>query len=203
MTTTLREYNIKMVTKPSDIESGLEITLNQDCSMLTNNNVEHRININDGSSSGVTCLMCMCGSFLGLIVCGLLYLLPIIEIVMAIEHKNDMQCDSFISPYTWLIVQGILGICIATGIIFTCGAFSTISNTNENENMQTCIIMFSYIFIITIALCDIVWLIIGSVMFWRDCYDLKPSSMNTLFWVVLIMSWMSVYGSFQTKNDKK
>lgn len=177
-------------------------TISRDPESLVVNNTN---NSNSSAENTVKCCIIgtsnLCMGILILFAFGLFYTLPITEFIMATEHRHEMKCDSFMSPYTWMIVEGIIGMFIGTVFsLITVGGFIAIQE-NENENCILSIVTILGIPLIIVNVFNFVWLIIGSIMFWRDCSNLEPESMNTLYWIVLIFGWISIFVAI--KSEKK
>lgn len=133
----------------------------------------------------------VCGAACALIgvlfLLGLLYALPIAELIMGSINRGDVNtCDTSLpSATTWLIVKGSVGLFISTYTIMVLGALRT-----ENDFFVVTSAVLSVPFILSL-LFMFAWLIVGSVMFWRDCIHLGPDSLNTMMWCSLIIGYVS------------
>lgn len=158
---------------------------------LNNNN-----NNNNDYDCLPNCVALCCKGLLGIFACGagitaigLILGLALFNIVLHIvslvyieKYKNDMYCDNdIISPYTWMLVYSIVGIC---GGVFSFG-----------ENKYYNFIIYAFL---------LAWLIVGSVMFWGTCEDAgMPKSINTLFYINLISGFIMVCGVFDNNKKEK
>jgi hypothetical protein len=116
---------------------------------------------------------------------GLGFSIPIAEIVMAEKYNNQMICkNNVISPYNWLIVDGLISSMVYLSfVIMHAFAGSAIEDTCLYVS-SVFISIFGGFFIMS-------WIIVGSVMFWRDCVHLKPKEINNFFWTILLMKIIS------------
>lgn len=144
------------------------------------------------------CCGLICIAFGMLFIIGLFFALPIAEIVMAEKYRADMSCpNDIISPYTWMLTEGIVGIFVygLCGIIFSVAIDGT-------DNSKALAVLFSVpLWFLSMFQCA--WIIVGAIMFWRDCIDLETKSMNDFYWTVLIINLVSLYISGNTANTKK
>ena len=124
--------------------------------------------------------------------------LPVVDILMGIKFRDDVVCDSsIISIPVWLIVKGSISLfLISLHIIRYVGII-----TKKFKKL----VVVTVILIITMAFFLLVWLIVGSITFWRDCKDLNPESVNTLMWCTLIIGYISllivIIGSNKSNED--
>jgi hypothetical protein len=111
--------------------------------------------------------------------------LPVSELVLAILYKNDIICytDLHVNIFEWLIIKSSvnIGLLVLFFILFIL------------SNKDTCYYNFVCAIYYIISLFNFGWLILGSIIFWRDCYNLSPSSINILMWVSLIMGYTNIY----------
>lgn len=145
-----------------------------------------------------SCCTLICVAFGFLFVLGSFFALPVAEIIMAEKYRQDMSCpNDIISPYTWMLVEGIVGIFIyglygiVTALLLTDGQSSKVLGG------LFCIPLW----ILTVF--HFAWIIVGAIMFWRDCIDLETKSMNDFYWAVLIINLVSLYVSGNNNNNKK
>ena len=127
---------------------------------------------------------------------ALYYTLPIVQLAYGNHYKDSVEatCNSTIavSIPTWLIVEGSVGIGFVTSlIIFMLSAFS-----------ESAAMFLMLVPIILIGLFQFAWLIVGSVLFWRDCYHVMPDSLNQLMWASLIIGYISILVSSRVNTDK-
>lgn len=144
-----------------------------------------------------TCSM-FCATFGFLFVMGLFFALPIAEIIMAEKYRDDMSCpNDIISPYTWMLTEGIVGIFIYG----FCGIVSALLLIDNDSSKTVGVIL--YIPLVILSMFHFAWIIVGAIMFWRDCIDLETKSMNDFYWAVLIINLVSIYMSGKSGNDEK
>ena len=106
-------------------------------------------------------------------------IIPITEFIMANKYKSKMEdtCDSFLSPYVWIIVNGVVNwISIIIPFMWLFNRSSS-DEPNSKLSLRKFILCF-----------DLAWIICGCVMFWHDCSQLENKSMNNFYWFVLIFS---------------
>ncbi len=147
-------------------------------------------NVVIGFSLGCGCLSVLI--LFGIMV-GFFAAISIAELIMAAKYHDEMTCVSpVISIYTWLIVDGIVGLVCAFIITVALGIGDFDAST-----IGTCVITnyFGSAF-------HLVWLIIGSVAFWRDCSTMGPKPINDFMYAVLIIGYISIYFQANAKNNK-
>lgn len=121
--------------------------------------------------------------------------LPLTEIILAITHYSEVECDSFIELPTWLIVHGSDGVFVVA-LCITIIYYSLNPDSSPVKHLIVLILMSLN------TLFSFAWIICGSVMFWRDCIHTPPHEINVLMWVSLIAG---LFASFSTLkfNSKK
>ena len=135
----------------------------------------------------------ICAGFAAAILCfPIIFSLPIIEISYGFYYKDAITCNSFLSISDWLRIKGFIFICYVIALL---SSFAI-----SNKNVVTClcfpVITIFNIFILT-------WSVIGSVIFYRDCYNVKPESINVLMWISLIAGYFSILQIFiSNKNNQ-
>lgn len=105
-------------------------------------------------------------------------ILNIVKIAYAASYKDEMEChSSMIDPYTWLFLDGLVNMLawFVAGLLCLCG----------NVGIIIAVILIILKFMFAFA-----WLIIGSIMYWRDCYGKLPSPIDNLIMAVLIISYV-------------
>jgi hypothetical protein len=100
-----------------------------------------------------------------------LLLLPAYQIYSAVNYKDDIVCSTslFVDIPIWLVIQGLLSFLLS---------FLYLS--------YTCIEGIYYLFLFVY----LIWNILGSLIFWKDCYNLTPDNINILMWVSLILGYL-------------
>jgi len=131
--------------------------------------------------------------FVSLILSSCLIILPITEIYFGISYKEEIICDSSIIPiYEWLIIKGILN------IIFI--ILSIIVVISTDKSLLYCICMP---IVILYQFFNFIWVVIGTVIFFRDCPSLEPVSINTLMYFSIIIGYFSVLNNNFISSYKK
>lgn len=140
------------------------------------------------------CLLFCCSSILLTIILSL----PIVEIVFGIQYYNQIECISDINiPLDiWLIVRG--SSTILTLILFICVMYF-ISRNNLTSFLG---ILLSPLFYV-LQFFNFIWLILGSIIFWRYCSNVEPESVNILLYVSLIFGYISILVSILNGNNNK
>jgi hypothetical protein len=147
-----------------------------------------------------------------ILIFGVLISLPVTELVMVEKYHIDLQCPSILTPYQWMLVEGsitltVILMCTISSILVALSITTEDNNEDNNENkIEECILSacaLIYIFVWIICAFHLIWLIIGSIIFWRDCVDSMPKPMNTLFWITLTMSWIQTYIILISNNSNK
>jgi hypothetical protein len=113
--------------------------------------------------------------------------LPVAEIIIGSLHKHDYGCDSFVGVSDWLIIKGatMLGLVFFGLLMFGATNYAAVTNSNKSAVFGA---FFWFLHSISIAF-QSAWLIVGSVMFWRDCRHVTPSSVNSMMWASLIIGY--------------
>jgi len=118
-------------------------------------------------------------------------ILPILEIYFGSHYYSEIDCVSSIKiPLSiWLIVKGsvtimnIFNICIYVAIV----------NNDFGKILSLYLMSLTNIF-------SFIWLILGSIIFWRDCIDCKPDDLNVLLYFSLIIGYMNIMFGFSHNN---
>jgi hypothetical protein len=111
---------------------------------------------------------------------------------------TDQGLATTIGIATWMIIHGSIGIYeVANVILYLTSAIFV------EENSCQCIFFTSMWFIGLFSSFRIAWLIVGAVMFWRDCPNLSPSSVNELMWATLIIGFIGLFTILFTSNARK
>lgn len=126
--------------------------------------------------------------------------LPIVQLNYGLQHKHDYHCESFIGISDWLIVKGSTMI----GTVFI--GLLMVGFTNHyavyNKACSALCALLLYILYMLLLLFETIWLIVGSVIFWRDCINITPSSVNDLMWASLIVGYIDLYFAWVTRNSE-
>jgi hypothetical protein len=137
------------------------------------------------SNPNSNCYIYLCSSTLFFCMMTCLLALPVSEMTLAILYRNDIVChtDLYINVFEWLIIKSSINILLLV-------SFFILFVLNSKE---TCCYSFLFVIYYIISVFNLGWLILGSILFWRDCYNLSPSSINILMWVSLIMGYINIY----------
>jgi hypothetical protein len=117
---------------------------------------------------------------------------PISEIAIGVYYKDQLICPNYnpeISVDNWLIVKGSITISTIGILTFS---FLTFKNT----------FCYSFVkFILGLSnLFTLSWIIFGSYIFWGNCKDLTPNSINIYMWFSLILSYVFIFNSASAQN---
>jgi len=80
-------------------------------------------------------------------------------------------------PSTWLYV--LASVAISSIIILPCAKYI---DKYIYDNISFIYSLFGFI-----------WLIVGSVIYWRDCSSIEPKTFNDFIYAILLISWIG-YG---------
>jgi hypothetical protein len=116
-----------------------------------------------------------------------LFALPIAEIVFGFIYMEKVSCNSFLQPTVWLVVKGIISVLIVCCLFFS----NNICIHDKNKIVNT-LLFLVIIITVPLMLFNFIWLIVGSIMFWRDCINIQPVSLNILIWFALILGYIVV-----------
>ena len=125
----------------------------------------------------------------------LLLMWPASEIYMGYTYRDQITCTTtmFVTLSEWLIIKGSI-------TIFSMFLILPMLLSNRNSICYGCIIIPIYISYLT----TFSWLIIGSIIFWRDCINTEPVVINAYMWVSLIFGYIAVLNSPKNNdNDQK
>jgi hypothetical protein len=121
------------------------------------------------------CCMYLLYIFCILLICALIYVFPIIQIIYAnMYHDSVCYTRMNLSISGWLYTNGMFEIIVSTAYLV-----SKILYCNT----------FSKFLLFSGQLFTFIWLIIGSVLYFRDCSDIKPHSLNDLMISTIIIKW--------------
>ncbi len=107
----------------------------------------------------------------------ILLIAPIFQLIYGIKYFNNNECDNdrLIKPSVWLIISG------SVSIIITLSTIICLLIYKEVEHITI------HILSILSSLYSICWVIIGSIMLWRDNIYCGPSSFHDLLWATIII----------------
>ena len=132
-----------------------------------------------------------CGKYLGILCISLvIFTFPVVQICYGAIYENSVDgCDSFLSISTWLITSGCVGIFV--GILILLMLIDM-----HNESKILCINIIVYL----ASFFQLIWIICGSIMFWKDCSKAVPNSVNILMWISLIAGYFAIYQQLKSKK---
>lgn len=146
------------------------------------------------SNNKLTCIDFM--NYFCLLICLIIVLffiliLPIIEIYFGTRYYNNIDCVSTIKiPLSiWLIVKGSVTI---INIFNICIYFVVINNDIGK-------LLSSYLMYL-INIFSFIWIILGSIIFWRDCVLCKPDDLNILMYFSLIIGYVNILSGLSQNN---
>jgi hypothetical protein len=127
-----------------------------------------------------------------IIICFVLCI-PILDIYFGFVFQDEIICQTNLIPINkWLIIKGIFNInYIIISIIFVCSDF---------KSCMYCLCLP----IITVAqIFNFSWLIVGGIVFFRDCPCLVPVEINTYMYFSIIIGIISLFNSNYISSYKK
>jgi hypothetical protein len=165
-------------------------------------------------------------TFTGCIICISVFIiacfltLPIVNLAYSGYYKNEISCNfanitnvsdenyetnlaNTIGVATWLNVNGAIS--IFETFNFAILVYSFVNMVNE-ERGNSCMLLSnicSYLIAFLTALFRTAWLIVGAVLFWRDCPNVSPKPINDLMWATLIMGFIGLTSSYGSMGGRK
>lgn len=129
---------------------------------------------------------------LNILFSSLLFLImPTLEFFFASYYQNKTKCNnSLMNLSVWLVIKGI-----TSYLSIICLLFSIISD--RQTLFYTVCSPFSIILILFI----IVWLIIGSVIFFKDCLNVEETELNTFMYISLISGYITTCLMLSMENE--
>lgn len=144
----------------------------------------------DSNKKNIFGNICGCSMYLIILILvgSLFFSFPIVQIAYGSTYTVECESPINVSVSSWLIVNGVTHIIVLIVVSFmyfvglkSCG---------------TCIEMSYYIFWFS-------WLIVGSVLYFRDCKNIEPKSIDTLTVVTLIFSYIELGALLMLKPFNK
>ena len=126
--------------------------------------------------------------------------LPIVEIIFGVMYPHDHNCDSFVGVSDWLIIKGSMMLATTFSGVLLFGFTNHAALTDSKSSAISA--LFCFVFYVLGMLFKTAWLIVGSVMFWRDCKDVTPSSLNDMMWASLIIGYINLCVNYNTSKSK-
>jgi len=125
--------------------------------------------------------------------------LPVAQLIIGVIFKDEVVCETnIVSIPNWLIIKG-------SSVLFM-AMFSfvfSIAKAMKNNCIMRWLSVFCVLFYLS-CLFNLGWLIVGSVVFWRDCNDLTPKPVNTMMWCSLIIDYVLIYIQLEfTKKEEE
>jgi hypothetical protein len=115
----------------------------------------------------------------------ILSILPIFDIFISSKLQNVVCKPTLIPAITlnsFLLYKGIFTILN----LFLIGFFKV---TKSRSTLDKCV---TALYVVT-GLFNFVWLILGSILFWRDCPNVKPQNLNFYLWFTLVVGYVSIF----------
>ena len=139
------------------------------------------------------CICCFGLSFLFIFII-LLTIFPIMEIYFAITFGDDVVCDSSlnISIKNWLLIKASTSF-VVTALVILCYMASN----------KSCLYYLVKPITVLFNLFYLVWIIIGSIIFWRDCINLQPQQLNTFMYFSLIFGYICIFNMLTATFNKE
>lgn len=122
-----------------------------------------------------------------------MFVLAVIELVYVHQYGQYMTCSSsIISMAIWLQIDAwiLIGRVILFLLIIL---FGLCCITYDQESVGIIILLIEVIVFVLTFLFNCGWLIIGSVMFWRDCMTSSSLIINRLMYAVLIIGYINIF----------
>lgn len=117
--------------------------------------------------------------------------IPILELLFAELYRNKTICNgSLLKLSDWLFVKGCF-----TLFSICCLIFSVMSD-RQSKMYKVCF-PFSFILIFFTQ----VWLILGSVIFFRDCLNVEDVELNTFMYISIISGYITVLLMLSMENE--
>jgi hypothetical protein len=129
---------------------------------------------------------------LNILFSSLLFLImPTLEFFFASYYQNKIKCNnSLMNLSVWLVIKGITSylsiICLLLSIM---------------SDRQTLFYTVFSPFSIILILFTIVWLIIGSVIFFKDCLNVEETELNTFMYISLISGYITTCLMLSMENE--
>lgn len=111
--------------------------------------------------------------------------IPVLDIYFGYAFQDEIICETnLISINKWLIIKGIFNInYIIISTIFVC------------SDLKSCIYCLCLPIITISQIFNLSWVIIGGVVFFRDCPSLEPIKINTYMYFTLIMGFINLFNN--------
>ena len=166
-------------------------------SYLDNDQVENEVVENEVVDNEINILFLCCSCVLIMlqlffILCSILFIL--LEIYFGFYYLNTINCETtitYINIPLWLIVKGFLSIVNIILILLIL----------EIKKKSLRFVFYIFHYIINIFL--IIWIIIGSIIYWKDCSYFKPYFINLFMGFSLISGYLSILYNIFNKHDIK
>ena len=116
---------------------------------------------------------------------------PISEIIIGVMYKDQLACDTelFINLDVWLITKG----CVECFVIL-CLPLLLFS---KNINILKCmIVIIVYLFNIF----TVIWIISGSIIFFKDCSKKVPGNLYPYFIFILTFGYIGFINFYAQRN---
>lgn len=117
----------------------------------------------------------------GLLTVGICFGMPIFEIYLGFTEIITCNTSMFVDLNDWLIIKGFttLAIIICLFILSFMGK-------------KSCLYYILMVICIFINIFLSIWLVIGSIIFWKDCINLEPKIVKDYMWFSLILGYITI-----------
>jgi hypothetical protein len=148
----------------------------------------------------------------------LFLVLPIVNLAYSGYYKDEINCNFpnitnsdtvsnlaiTIGIPTWLNVHGAITIVEIANLLYA--VYSGMKYKNCARSKEDFLIVTnccSYLLSFMIAMFRTAWIIIGCVLFWRDCPNVSPKPINDLMYATLIMGLIGLWTSYASMGGSK
>jgi hypothetical protein len=175
----------------------------------------YHANTNTSTSSnavGCCAMSCigMCTGMIVILALVLMFALPSAEIHIATNYASQVTCESSVgvSFKAWLLVKGIVGILsVPTALVIVLTMALGKAAMDKIPLIGILLLLSSSFVLWIISAFNFAWLIIGAVIFWRDCKNLDPLEVNNMMWASLIIGFvflaMNVCSGRKARSDEQ
>jgi hypothetical protein len=126
-----------------------------------------------------------CLTLLSFIIICFVFCIPVLDIYFGYVFQNEIICQTnLINISKWLIIKGVFNInYVIISIVFVCSDF------------KSCMYCLCLPIITLSQIFNLSWIIIGGIIFFRDCPCLQPIEINTYMYFTLLMGFISLFNS--------
>ena len=132
-------------------------------------------------------------TLLSFIILFFVFCIPVLDIYFGYAFQNEIICETNLIPiYKWLIIKGICSI----NYIIIAGIFIL-------SDVKSCMYCLCLPIIYIYQMFNLSWIIIGGIIFFRDCPYLEPIEINTYIYFTLIMGFITLFNNIQSYKKEK